>query len=130
MISKIKNRAGWASIILGIIGMVAGAVVWAASSHSDIIREARADDAVIRTELKTEVKAEVKEVEKQFVSREKYAEDITRLDTRQQEIKEDVSEIKGLITDVHKTIQRARRVDFPRERNHGARAAATAGHAQ
>ena len=104
-----KNRAAWTGVLLTALAMIAGAAVWAAGEHKDIRGWTAEQDYVTKTELKLVIK-------EQYVSQKDYKEDFTRLDERQQAIREDVSEIKDLISDVHKALYGSKRINFNRPR--------------
>lgn len=111
-ISSNKNRATWVSIGLTSIGMIATAILYITSALASTKAWAAEEDQATRSIIRTEIKEEC-------VDRVNYTKDITILDERQQQIKNDVTDIKIMLKEMQKAMENTRTRNFRYERNDG-----------
>ena len=93
-ISYAKNRAAWAGVSLTALAMLIGAILYVTNAIADTKVWAADQDHSTKIMLRSERKED-------FVNKVEYTKDITVLNERQQKIKEDVSDIKDMLKEVH-----------------------------
>lgn len=97
-----KNRAAWVGITLTTIGMLVTAILYVTSAIAGIEDRAYGNDKTIEAKVR-------KDVEETYVKKIKYTKDITILDERQQQIKDDLTEVKTMIKEMYKNKTESRR---------------------